>query len=179
MEWIVLGLLLLGDMTIYQLNSSFNQGLSLIYSASYGTLQYAVKKLLIEKRINFTERIDNGRKKKIYSINPAGKAAFQEWMRSEITSQKMETTILARLYFMGLLESKEERIRLLEDMVVKASGALHGLQKINLQYREIDIPEEAEKIARYQLKTLDYGIMAHSAAVDWLKRLLAEEKNRD
>ena len=76
MEYIILGLLLFKEMTIYEMNSSFKKGLSLIYSASYGSLQNATKKLIKTEWIHFTQTIENGRNKKIYSISDQGKAAF-------------------------------------------------------------------------------------------------------
>ena len=71
MEFIILGILLFKDMTIYEINTSFKKGLFLIYSASYGSLQNAVKKLLKKEFITFRETVENGRNKKIYSIAPS------------------------------------------------------------------------------------------------------------
>ena len=178
MEWVILGLLILKDMTIYELNTAFKNGLSLIYSASYGNLQYAVKKLLNDEFIEFQEKIDNGRKKKIYKIKKPGRKAFFNWMHSDIKINKLETTILARVYFLGLLASGEERVGIIENMIFKVSTVENELNEMNSKFSTMEMPEDTAEIIAYQLKTLDYGIMAHSSALGWLEKILNEEKSR-
>jgi DNA-binding PadR family transcriptional regulator len=175
MEWIVLGLLMMKDMTIYELNSSFNSGLSLIYSASYGNLQYSVKKLLKSGSIGFEEKVENGRNKKIYRINEKGRSLFFKWMVSEVDTAKLETSILSKIYFLGLVEDADKRIAVIDDMIEKAEAEQQSLAIMNDNFSELQIPEEYRLMAFYQLKTLDYGIMAHAAAVDWLKKLRSSE----
>ncbi len=46
MENVVLGLLIIQSLTLYDLNRAFKQGISLFYSASFGSLQIAVKNCL-------------------------------------------------------------------------------------------------------------------------------------
>jgi len=46
MENVILGLLMIQSLTLYELNQSFKQGISMFYSASFGSLQAAVKSLL-------------------------------------------------------------------------------------------------------------------------------------
>ena len=64
----MLGLLLLSDRTIYGLRDRIGKGLHLMYSSSMGSIQAAVKKLLNTGDICFTEIVEKGRHKKIYSI---------------------------------------------------------------------------------------------------------------
>lgn len=176
MEYIVLGLLILKEMTIYELNSAFKQGLSLIYSASYGNLQYAVKKLLKDDLITFTERVENGRNKKIYEINEEGMKAFFFWMEAEIPVNKLETVMLSKVYFLGLVEDRAKKIAIVEEMIEKAEAVEAGLLMMDEDFTKMVLPDEAMKIAKYQFKTLDYGIMAHTAGKNWLNKLLADVK---
>jgi len=80
MDFIVLGILLYKPLTIYEINSFFENGLFLIYAASYGSLQNAIKKLLKNDWIEFEEVVENGRNKKIYSLKKKGTQAFFTWM---------------------------------------------------------------------------------------------------
>ena len=41
MENVILGLLIIQSLTLYELNRAFKQGISMFYSASYGSLQVA------------------------------------------------------------------------------------------------------------------------------------------
>ena len=175
MEWVVLGLLILKSMTIYELNSAFSKGLSLIYSASYGNLQYAVKKILKEDLISFVETVENGRNKKIYSINQSGKKAFFQWMHAEIDINKLETILLTKIFFLGLIEKTADRISIIEEMLKKTEAVERNLMEMDNAYSKLTFAEEEKDIAFYQLKTLDYGITAHTSVKNWLKELLAQE----
>lgn len=177
MEHIVLGLLLLKEMTIYELNTAFSHGLSLIYSASYGNLQYAVKKLLKAELIEYRETVENGRNKKIYSIRPDGRRVFFEWMESEIPVGKLETVMLSKVYFLGLVDDPKLRLTIVEEMIMKTAEAEEGLRELNSEVRSYRLPEEHKQIAGFQFKTLDYGLMAHSAGRQWLQKLYNEVKD--
>ena len=76
MHFVVLGLLLVQPATIYSLNKQFEASISLFYSASLGALRSALLKLEQAEEVSFTETIENGRHKKIYSITEKGEAAF-------------------------------------------------------------------------------------------------------
>ena len=70
MDNIILGLLLLQSRTIYQLRKRINEGLSLMYSCSMGSIQAAIKKLLQSGYIKVSE-IEEKRpcvREKAYSI---------------------------------------------------------------------------------------------------------------
>ncbi len=177
MEYIVLGLLILKEMTIYELNSAFGQGLSLIYSASYGNLQYAVKKLLKDEFIEFREVVENGRNKKIYSIKESGFRAFHDWMESEIPLNKLETIMLSKVYFLGLVKDPSIRLEIVSEMIEKAGRVDTGLRQLHDEVAAIQLPENLIDIAKYQFKTLDYGIMAHASGIRWLTDLLDDIRN--
>jgi len=174
MEYIVLGMLLIQSMTIYELNKGFGSGLSMIYAASYGNLQYAVNKLLTKEMISFEERVDNGRNKKIYHINEKGIAAFFAWMMDDIDPKNIETLMLAKVYFMGFVEDDNDK-RAIIDKILKA-GEEHaaGLNEIKKTVDNLDLPPEAWKIAKYSISTLEYGIGSYEFAITWLKKLRSE-----
>ena len=174
MDYLVLGLLLFKEMTIYELNNSFKKGLSLIYSASYGSLQNAVKKLLKNEWITYEEMVDCGRNKKIYHINQSGSEAFYQWMYGDISDKKLEVTILSKIYFMGLLKNKEERLELLVKMIEQVKETMDKLDAYENDLKSLDLPEAYKLIAKYQFKTLNYGINSHDAALIWLKELYDE-----
>ncbi len=171
MEHLILGLLILKEMTLYELNTSFKKGLSLIYSASYGSLQTAVKKLLKSEYVYFEEAVSNGRNKKIYHINEKGIEAFFNWMHSEIPEKKLETVLLSKIYFLGLIESKEERLSIIDHMIQKTKSVESDLKFYQEQLDELDIPDEHMDIAKFQLKTLDFGVSSHTHALEWLEKM--------
>jgi len=175
MEYIILGLLFFKDMTIYEMNSNFKESLSLIYSASYGSLQNATKKLLKTDLINFSQTIDNGRNKKIYRISDLGKAAFLSWMmQNEISPGKLEVTMLSKIYFLGLIESIEDKMSIIHGLLKTATIVTDEMKSFRGSLSALQLSDDQLSIAKYQFKTLDYGIMAHDSGLSWLKDFYSE-----
>ena len=172
MEHVVLGLLVIQSLTLYELNRAFKQGISMFYSASYGSLQIAVKNLLSKGMIVFEEKVDRGRNKKVYSITEAGREAFFQWMFAEIPANKLEVTALSKVYFLGLIESTEQRKEIVLEILNKIELIQGELNAMNEEISQYDIPASYSGILKYQLHTLDYGIKSHIFAREWFEALL-------
>ena len=174
MEHVVLGLLMMQSLTIYGLNQAFKQGISLFYSASYGSLQTAVKNLLGKGWIVFEERVDQGRNKKIYSITERGRQAFYEWMLEEIPANKLEVTALSKVFFLGLMESGEQKRQIVREILRKVELVQSELSEMQREIGPYEIPDPYREIFKYQMKTLDYGLQAHAFGRKWFQALLEE-----
>ena len=174
MEHIVLGMLVIQSMTIYELNKGFQRGLSMIYAASYGNLQYAVKKLLAKGMISFEERVENGRNKKIYHINEKGVEEFFRWMMDEIDPRNIETLMLAKVYFLGLVEDDNDKRAIIDKILETGDEYSEGLHEIQDSVNSLDLTPEDWKFAKYSLSTLDYAIGTYEFAISWLKKLRSE-----
>jgi len=161
-------------LTIYEINSFFEKGLSLIYAASYGSIQNAIKKLLKNGLIEFEEIVEKGRNKKKYSLNERGRQTFFDWMLSEINTNKLETCMLSKIFFLGYVESLQERVTILNDMIDKVEADYHSLKEIETSVQPKSLPVESEAIVKYQMKTLEYGKLTHQTALKWLQRMKAE-----
>jgi len=172
MEYVVLGLLMLKSMTLYELNASFSAGLSMIYAASYGSLQHAVKKLLRSNMIVCDESVENARNKKTYHINPHGVDHFYQWMHQGLSQKNIETIMLAKIYFLGLIQDNADKKRIIQDMLTIVSSSIDSLTKVKEANHKIDVPETHRSIAKYQLSTLDYGLGSYAFAKTWLNQLL-------
>jgi DNA-binding PadR family transcriptional regulator len=178
MENVVLGLLIIQSLTLYELNQAFKQGISMFYSASYGSLQITVKNLLNKRMIVFEEMVENGRNKKVYSITEQGREAFYHWMLNEIPINKLEVTALAKVYFLGLIPSSEERQQIIHEILRKVEMVQDELNSMNEEFIQLDIPAPYREIFHYQVKTLDYGRKAHSFANEWFQDLLIDLESR-
>jgi len=174
MEYAVLGLLLINAMTIYEINSAFKQSMSLFYSASYGSLQSAVKKLEKKGYVSFVESVENGRNKKTFSITEGGAKAFFDWMQEDIPMSKLEVTALSKLHFLGLVANLDERKKIVKRITTALEAMIDELEEYDEEINAYQIPESYQTIFFYQAKTLEYGIMAHKAALEWFKKLLSE-----
>jgi len=179
MENIVLGLLLLKSMTIYELNQAFSMGLSMIYAASYGNLQYAMKKLLSADMIAFDEKVENGRNKKIYHIKQGGIAAFFSWMMSDADPKHIETIMLSKVYFLGLVDSDSDKLIIIDKILAAAGEYAKELAQVKSTIGRLQLGDDEMRIAKYQFATLGYGIGAYDFAISWLKDIKEEiEKSK-
>lgn len=174
MDFCVLGLLMIRDMALYELNKAFNTTLSLFFSGSMGSLQAAVQRLARRGLISRAESYHGKRVKKAYHILPAGRDAFFTEMMGEISSSRLEETALSRLSFLGHLENNARRLEALKIIEDAVSRDLRHLREMQREYRAMEIPDEAMRIARWQLKTLEYGIIAHRGAARFFRDIRRE-----
>ncbi len=73
MDHIILALLYLNPRTIYEIRAKFEGNLGLMYSSSMGSIQAAIRKLLKNGYITYTEVVENGKYKKRYQITEGGR----------------------------------------------------------------------------------------------------------
>lgn len=173
MEYVILGLLILKSQTVYELNKAFEQGVSLIYSASYGSLQSALKNLLTKQWATFEEQVENGRSKKRYIITPAGQAAFREWMMSgDIPLHKLEAIALCKVYFLGLVEDADHKREIIRGILEKIEAGEARMRSMDEQLKTVHVPEQYKEVFRYQMHTLDYGLRSHRFSKEWFEELL-------
>lgn len=174
MENVILGLLIIQNMTLYEMNRAFKQSISMFYSASYGSLQTALKCLLSKGLVTFEERVDKGRNRKVYQITPAGREEFFQWMSSETPMSKLEVTGLSKVFFLGLIPQVEVRKSIVGELVEKIHFMEADLARLDEVIQSFPVPESQQEIVYYSRKTLDYGRGAHAFARVWFESLLRE-----
>lgn len=171
MEFVILGLLALRTMTIYEINKALKRGVSLFYSASFGSINAAISRLLEKGWVSGEEKVENGRNKKIFQLTPTGKDAFSNWLNSEIETEKVKDPGLTRLYFMGLADA-QERIRVLTTHLEQLQRTLETLDLIHQETARIETPPQLKDVRRFQMFTLDYGRAFYAFNIAWYKDLL-------
>ncbi len=174
MDIVILGLLMIQDLTVYQLNQAFKSGIALIYSASYGSILSAIKKLLSSNEITFIELVEHGRNKKIYHITDEGRSHFYQWMHADINENKLETMALCKVFFLGLIEPVDEKKKILENIISSIIKMEEILSQLSRSLSQLQLTDEEMKLYGYQFKTLDYGIRSHRVAREWAQELLDE-----
>lgn len=162
-------------MTVYELNKALERGVSLFYSASFGSINAAIAKMLEKGWISVQEMVENGRNKKVFHLTPAGKQAFQDWLVAEIEAEKVKDPALTRLYFMGFT-APAERIRVLEAHLVNLRQLLARLDFIQQQATELQIGPELQTVVKFQLLTLQYGRDFYAFNIRWYENLLESLK---
>ena len=174
MEMVILGLLMSNPQTLYQLNQSFQRSVSLFYSASYGSLKYALSSLLSQEYISVREVTDTARGKKEYAVTTKGTEALMNWLCEDFSDRKLEVASLSRLFLLGLVEGDEEKKRIIERIISRHTDALEQLKEVRAAVTRIPVPPNKSEIRRFKLKTLEYGIASYRSAIDWYESLLRE-----
>lgn len=167
MQFVILGLLLEGPLSAYELRKRFTAGISLFYSASLGSIQRALALLDSRGWVTKDEARASGRPKHLYAVTPAGRDAWRDWMLSPLTEADTEQIALAKVYLLGSLE-RQDRAECIALLRRRAGADLERLIALRASIRTTPVPEELQDVARYRLATLDYGIRAHELMARWL-----------
>ncbi|MEG0154686.1 MAG: hypothetical protein RR678_04800 [Lachnospiraceae bacterium] len=77
-------------MTAYEIIVFTRKNLALSCSASAGSVQTALRKLLKSESIMQEEFVENSINKKIYSITALGKLAFFSWIKMPMQTSKVK-----------------------------------------------------------------------------------------
>ncbi len=170
-QHVILGLLLLSPMSLYDLHRAFGQGISLFYSASFGSIQRALRQLIELGHVDVEPAPDDPRGKKIHTITPSGRTAWHTWMHEPVTGGDAETIVLARVFFLGLIHDDAERAEIIGVLRTRVAGDLDGLRGAAAGVDAQAIPPEFDGVFAFQRATLDYGIRAHELALHWLDGL--------
>ena len=126
------------------------------------------------EEISFIETVENGRNKKIYHLTDKGKLSFFQWMHDDLPMNKLEIVALSKVFFLGLIVTTEEKKQILEKILIAIKSMESELIDLAKTLAQLQLPEEAMKIYRYQFKTLDYGILTHGVAREWVQGILDE-----
>jgi len=171
-QYVILGLLVLsGPQSLYDLHKQFGQGVSLFYSASFGSIQRALQQLVSQGLVTVSEARDGRRGRKLHTITEAGLGAWHDWMLAPTTGSDAETTMLAKVFLVGALPDPADRAEVIARLRERVASDLGGLRAAAAGIDAQPIPVEHQAVFAYQRATLDYGIRAHELAARWLDEL--------
>lgn len=173
MRFVILGLLLDGRLSLYDVHKRFTGSVSLFYAASFGSIQRALAHAHTAGWVAAEASADSRRRKKLYELTARGRQAWHEWMMAPVTGANAESLMLAKAYFLGELPIPErgECLAVLRASMAEGAGALASLAA---DLDRVEVAPEAQEAYRYQRATLDYGIRSHAVALTWLDELKQE-----
>ena len=171
MQNVILGLLLLAPMSLYDVHRAFTQGISLFYSASFGSIQRALRQLVEAGHVTAEPEPDSARGKKLHTITPSGRAAWAAWMREPVTGGDAETVILARVFCLGLVDDTADRAAIIATLRRRIETDLATLRATATNLDAQECPAQFTEVFGFQRATLDYGLRSHELALDWLDEL--------
>ncbi len=171
MQFVILGLLMIDRMSLYDLHKQFTAGPALFYSASFGSIQRALRQLVDGGLVTVTDAAGSVRRRKLHAVTEKGVRAWRAWMFEPIAGSNAETALLSRVYLLGLLPADDDRLHVLATLRNSVAAALQELESLALSLDTQEMPLEYAQVFRYQRATLDYGVRSHQLALNWLEDL--------
>lgn len=171
MQFVILGLLLTGPLSLYDVQKSFRSGISLFYSASAGSIQRALRGLVDEGSVSVAAAGEGPRRRKLHTVTAEGRARWRAWMLAPVPDgSNAETTILAKVFLLGRLERPQDREAVLDALQAQVAAAVDPLEELAAQLASLapELSDEHRRILAYQRATLEYGIKSHRLMDTWL-----------
>jgi DNA-binding PadR family transcriptional regulator len=165
LEYIILGFLMVGEMSGYDLKQHMAKSTSNFFDASFGSIYPALKRMEAKGFICSREVVDGGKYKKLYAISECGKSDFMNWLNQPIEFTKTRLDHLVKIFFLGFLPTKKA----IEEIQVFIKEVESVLEKLTESQSKIK-----EKADMYQFSTLLYGIQYYQSIIDWCNNLLKE-----
>ena len=166
LDYIILGFLLYGDMSGYDIKRFMTTSTANFYDASFGSIYPMLNKMEEQGLVCSKELVDGGKYRKVYSILPAGRAAFIEWLEQPIELNNYRHTHLVRIFFYGWLPTAKAR-SLVEAYIERMAEELAALNELE---RVIDADASF-----YQLSTLVFGKDYYVFTIDWCRKFLLRQ----
>lgn len=171
MDTLILGLLMVKKHTLYDIRVFLKQGMYLMYSASSGSIQAAIKKLLAGQYISYHETVENGKNKKVYSITDKGKDYFIDWLNQPFTDELSQKSEYTKLFFTGFLP-REQREQLIKNYISALNKTIAALHKTLVIARNTTVPQNLQDIAYFQHSTICLAVETASFQLSWYQQLL-------
>jgi len=118
--WAVLGLIALEPRSGYDVKRIVDRTIRHFWAASYGQIYPELRRLVEAGWITGEDASSGGRRRRLYRITPAGRAALLEWQHGSDTRIELRDESLLRLFFadtlprdeaLGLLQARREGYR--------------------------------------------------------------------
>ncbi|QUH19249.1 PadR family transcriptional regulator [Alkaliphilus sp. B6464] len=168
-KFMILGFLTYKELTGYDIKQAMIQSTSNFMNASFGSIYPALNKLENDGLINSTKVIENGKYKKIYTINETGEDVFLKWLEEPIDFMRSYEDILVKIFFYEKLP-KEKVSKLIEQLIEDINRKLEELRKLETEIKH--------KAGYFEISTLYFGIDHLKFMVGWYEKFL-DDLNKD
>lgn len=161
----ILGILTTECKSGYAIKQFIDQSLSHFWKISYGQIYPTLKLIVQEGLAEVRTSSSPGRpKKNEYYLTSKGIETLKNWLEQPVEQLPMERNdILLKLFF-GRYQSRENKLRLLQNYKRELEGSYQTYLSIE---QAIINHKSNDEDAIYWLFTLDYGKRTTKAAIDW------------
>lgn len=170
LEQMILGMVLEGSRTGYEIKKRIESSIGVFYKASYGSLYPALKRLSERGCVTTSERPQGRRQKIFYHITQAGKNSFFDWLSAPMQVLDGTNTHLAKVYFFDRLPPEIRENQLLQ----YETNNVHYLHKLKELEKEFNRLENTD-CCYYKLSTLYYGICITQKTIEWCRHIRGQK----
>jgi PadR family transcriptional regulator, regulatory protein AphA len=165
---VVLGLLCIEPMSGYDLKAMIEQSVGHFWHESYGQLYPALHELEERGCVVGQEASSGERRRKVYAITDAGRAALAEWLVQPPAWQPARNELLLKVFF-GRMAQPEALRAHLEDLrsASERDAAQLAALTAQLEHEQANAPE-----LRYWLLTIDFGHRFAQMRAEWARHAL-------
>jgi len=167
LDYITMGMVIHEPLTGYDIKREIETGIGNFYTASYGNLYPALKRLTARGCLTMTEEIHGKRVKKYYKITQRGKEEFLEWLSKPLAPNAGSNALLAKIYFFGELPADIRKQRLVE-YELHHQQALRQLEAMERRFTAPDADG-----GYFELSTLYLGLQHLQDTIRWFQHIEA------
>jgi PadR family transcriptional regulator AphA len=132
-SYAILGLLAIRPWSTYELANQLRRSIHFFWPRAESNL-YAEPKRLVDARLaEADEEWNGGRKRTVYSITASGHAALEEWLRTEVAPQRLESEAYLRILF-GNNGARDDLLRAIDRLKADADALVQHFTMLGGEY---------------------------------------------
>ena len=165
-EFAILGMLMQGPMSGYDLKLQFEERIANFWSESAGQIYPALKRLVAAKLATAKEKSRNAGPRRVeYRITKKGRAVLQSWLHEPVARESVRNELMLKIFF-GAHVDVETGLRHIE--------AFEAVQKtVQAQFNNYAQRIEEEPVSEIQKEfwrlTLRSGQLVNEARLKWCR----------
>jgi DNA-binding PadR family transcriptional regulator len=168
--YVILGMLRTRAHTGYEIKSIVDHSTRFFWAASYGQIYPELKRLEDAGLVEGESVPQDGRRRRAYSLTPAGRQALKDWLTSgEPLHSELRHEGLLRFFFADVIDPHEQLalVRTMREMHERIRGELVAVRPKAEEARDARGQE-------FPLRTLQHGIAYQDFVVEWCSQLERE-----
>jgi|SRR5919108_2096419 DNA-binding PadR family transcriptional regulator len=169
-SYVILGMLALGMRTGYDIKALVDVSTRCFWAASYGQIYPELQRLEQAGLVRGEPDPQDGRRRKLYELTPAGERALREWIAADAPLHlELRHEGLLKFFFADAV-GPEERVELLRRMRTVHEAEADRLRRIAESARA----KQAERGKRMPALTAEFGVAYNDFIVEWCSRMEQE-----